>query len=121
VTPPGHLTNIAAATTTKCAAGSYRADWKPASAAASCVACGANIFTNEVDQVAVYKIDTLEAANPETVAASAAACCEYNHISCMLCLCGIHLHAAVLAALYASMPSSGVHVQFGAERCKNLC
>lgn len=76
VTPPGHQTNIGAGTTTKCAAGSYRADWRPASFADSCVACGANIFTNEVDQVTVYNIDTLEVDNPETVAASAAACCE---------------------------------------------
>lgn len=78
VTPPGHYTTTAVGgtgSTSKCAAGRYRAEWKPASAAASCDVCGDNIESEETDQITEYNTVT-EAGSTVTVATTSGSCCE---------------------------------------------
>ena len=79
VTPPGYKT--VAGSTTECADGEYRADWKPAAAADSCQVCGDNILSSATEQITAYDIST-EAPSPVYVRATGAACCEYCY--CLL-------------------------------------
>jgi hypothetical protein len=78
VTPPGHFTTTAVngtGNTTKCLNGEYRAEWKPASAADKCDICGANILSEETDQITTYDIET-EIEGVVDVATTSGACCE---------------------------------------------
>jgi hypothetical protein len=77
VTPPGYYTT--SADTLACADGEYRAEWKPASAAASCSKCGDNIKSAANDQISAYTITDATGATTTKVdvRASAGSCCEY--------------------------------------------
>jgi hypothetical protein len=78
VTPPGYKT--VNGTTTTCADGEYRAEWKPPTAATSCTACGDGISSSVNDQVTQYDIAT-GAASSVDIRSSATACCEYPYVT----------------------------------------
>lgn len=89
LTPPGYYT--ASGKTAKCAAGSYRADWKRAGEATSCVACGEGVLAAMSDRVVQY----LPGSNrPSEVAVTTSsedcckcwACCGLRRVG-MLCIC----------------------------------
>jgi len=83
VTPPGYKTTITgdSGTTDPCQDGEYRPEWKPAVAAATCLSCGAGIYSSPIEQITCY------AATPDAtpvnvdVRAGPASCCEYNDLT----------------------------------------
>jgi hypothetical protein len=75
VTPPGYATaNLA---TAKCAADTYRPDWKPANQAANCLACGSGVKAELTDRLKVYP-DVMDPSNYtyESITTSSDDCCE---------------------------------------------
>lgn len=80
VTPPGHKTTINGATgvTEECPAGTYREEWKPATAAGSCNACGDNIDSTATEELTSYAITPDATPTKLYVRASASSCCEYT-------------------------------------------
>lgn len=76
VIPPGFFFN--GTTTMQCAAGSFRADWKPAAQAASCTSCGGGVKAATTDQVKVYNITDANIQTMLPVTSSADDCCEYT-------------------------------------------
>lgn len=83
VTPPGYKTTITgdSGTTDPCQDGEYRPEWKPAVAAATCLSCGAGIYSSPIEQITRY------AATPDAtpmnvdVRAGPASCCEYTDLA----------------------------------------
>jgi hypothetical protein len=75
VTPPGYATSNF--NTTKCAADTYRADWKPANQATNCLACGTGVRADMTDRLKVYP-DVMDPNNStfEQITTSSDDCCE---------------------------------------------
>jgi len=75
VTPPGYYTANGA--TLPCPAGTFRADWLPASQASSCTSCGVGVKADKTDRVTRYFVNgsSLEVA----VTTSADDCCEWGY------------------------------------------
>lgn len=97
VIPPGFALPDGADTPVQCgvegsgptASGTYMAEWKPLSAATSCVRCGDGISATGLDQVTSY--DLLGAATQYDVATSAAACCKCKPLGCLTHNLMLHL------------------------------
>jgi len=73
VTPPGYYTANGA--TMPCPAGTFRADWLPASQASSCTSCGVGVKADKTDRITQYLVDgsSVEIA----VTTSTEDCCEW--------------------------------------------
>jgi hypothetical protein len=56
LTPPGHFTDIAEQRTVKCPPGSYRAGWRRAEQATSCVSCGEGVSAEATGRVTLYTL-----------------------------------------------------------------
>jgi hypothetical protein len=88
VTPPGYAND--GTTTTKCASGSYRANWKPYTETVQCTSCGEGVKALATDRVLVFNI--MDAANQtnEAITTSNDDCCECFRCGChmFVCLCG---------------------------------
>lgn len=76
VTPPGYKTIITGDTgsTTECAPGEYRAEWKPPGAASSCSVCGQNIDSAATEEITSYAVTPDAKPTKVFVRASASSC-----------------------------------------------
>lgn len=77
--PPGY--EILGGTLQACPAGSFRSDWKPATSAGSCTACGEGVKAAKTDRVTIYP-DPLNPLNVTIVSitTSSSDCCEFRVI-----------------------------------------
>lgn len=74
-TPPGYFTS--GGSTSKCAAGSYRASWATGSEASSCQSCGTGVFAASDTQIEEYSITNPNSKTLVGVTTSASSCCEF--------------------------------------------
>lgn len=74
VVPPGYYFD--GTTTTKCAAGSYRADWKTTTQATSCISCGEGVKAATTDQIKQYNITDATITEMVQVTTSSDDCCK---------------------------------------------
>lgn len=77
VVPPGY--QILSGVLTKCPAGSFRAAWKPAGDAGSCIACGDGVKADATDRFTLYDIVT-NVATQMNITSSTDDCCKYHRL-----------------------------------------
>lgn len=99
VTPPGYQTFNQ--NTTKCAAGWYRADWKPRNQATNCLWCGSGVGAEQTDRLKVYNLADPTDVYYEPITTSSDDCCECLqaagcslHCVCSTQACCSAMHAA---------------------------
>jgi hypothetical protein len=95
VTPPGFKTT--GGNTIQCAAGDYRADWKPANQATNCMTCGTDVFADTTDRLKVFDINDPTNITYLAITTSADDCCKClaaagTPVACrFLCLCACNM------------------------------
>ena len=121
VTPPGYKTE--GSSTTECASGSYRADWKPAAQAGSCDLCGDNIESTPTDEITSIDISDYTSTTKVYVRAAASACCKYHSCEELWSsgACVLLLRSACLTASSLMQPPWWLCVQSAAVGLPQTC